>query len=265
MAFRNLRQQLFRVHFLLQCLLEQSCGVFHPELHRPPRKRPVASHLVMFDRLASSNKTGIDRRAFANFFDRFVALGDNAIDRFAGLALSPHPDHLEHLLKALDLALRFLAVGRKCLLQFGVFCRLHHLGERPIDFLSTAGAFDLSFTKPDRTPENAITKREQNSRSCVVSHPKTYRVPRSRQYLCARGVSAHRGASPSVVSGCPQLSVFQFIFLTQIALLVSVPLLLISDDGRRDLSARSGQWRTIGNWLGSSRSAQRAWSCTTSA
>jgi len=37
-----------------------------------------------------------------------------------------------------------------------------------------------------------------------------------------------------------QLSVFQFLFLTQIALLVSVPLLLISSDGRRDLVGALG-------------------------
>ena len=37
-----------------------------------------------------------------------------------------------------------------------------------------------------------------------------------------------------------QLSVFQFIFLTQIALLVSVPLLLISADGRRGLVGALG-------------------------
>ena len=44
-----------------------------------------------------------------------------------------------------------------------------------------------------------------------------------------------------------QLSVFQFIFLTQIALLVSVPLLLISADGRRGLvgalGSRGNYWK----------------------
>jgi hypothetical protein len=46
-----------------------------------------------------------------------------------------------------------------------------------------------------------------------------------------------------------QLSVFQFIFLTQIALLVSVPLLLISAEAVAALLARLARWRTIGNWL----------------
>jgi hypothetical protein len=43
-----------------------------------------------------------------------------------------------------------------------------------------------------------------------------------------------------------QLSVFQFIFLTQIALLVSVPLLLISADGRRGLVGALGSMANYG-------------------
>jgi hypothetical protein len=52
LLFAILRQQFFRVHFLLQGLVEQRCGVRHAEVHRPSGKRGVAGHLVVFDRLA---------------------------------------------------------------------------------------------------------------------------------------------------------------------------------------------------------------------
>jgi hypothetical protein len=64
----------------------------------------------MFDRVAGGHETGIDRRAFAEFFDRFLTLRDDAIDRLAGLGLRPLADHPEHFFKTLDLAL--CAVGR---------------------------------------------------------------------------------------------------------------------------------------------------------
>jgi hypothetical protein len=62
-----------------------------------------------------------------------------------------------------------------------------------------------------------------------------------------------------------QFSVIQFVFLTQVALLASVPLLLISAEGRRDLLGALGRYQTMANWLRSSRSARRASSCTMSA
>src|ERR1700677_2928123 len=89
----------------------------------------------MFYRLAGRNETGIDRRAFAEFLDRLLTLGDDAIDRLAGLGLGPLADHLEHLLKTLDLALRLLTMRRKGLLEFRLFGRLHHLGERAENLL----------------------------------------------------------------------------------------------------------------------------------
>src|ERR1700688_35933 len=99
------------------------------------RERPVTGHLVVFDGLTGGNKTGIDRGALAEFFDRLLTFRDDAVDRLAGLGLGPLADHLEHLFEALDLALCLFAVSRKGLLQLGVLCRLYHLGKNPIDLL----------------------------------------------------------------------------------------------------------------------------------
>jgi hypothetical protein len=45
----------------------------------------------VFDRLAGCDETGIDGRAFAEFFDRLLALWHDAIDRLAGLGLGRLP------------------------------------------------------------------------------------------------------------------------------------------------------------------------------
>jgi hypothetical protein len=55
----------------------------------------------MFDRLASCDETGVDRRAIAEFFNGLVAFRDDAIDRLARLALGSLAEDLEHLLEAL--------------------------------------------------------------------------------------------------------------------------------------------------------------------
>jgi hypothetical protein len=71
--------------------LSSDAASFMPSMHRPSGKRAVGGHLVVFDRLAGCDETGIDRRAFAEFFDRLLALCDDAIDRLAGLGLGRLP------------------------------------------------------------------------------------------------------------------------------------------------------------------------------
>ena len=85
--------------------------------------------------MAGRDETGVDRWARAEFLDRFVTLGDDAINRLAGLTLGPLADDLEYLFKALDLALCLLAMGREGFLQFGVLSGFHKLGESPINLL----------------------------------------------------------------------------------------------------------------------------------
>ena len=91
LARPDLRQQLFRLHLLLQTFVQQGRGFRHVELTGPRNECAVARHLIMFDRLARRNQTGIDRGAFAEILDRFLTLRNDAIYRLTGLGLGRLP------------------------------------------------------------------------------------------------------------------------------------------------------------------------------
>ena len=83
------RQRLVRVGLFLQRLVEQLDGVFQAENMGPALERAVARDLVVLDRLGGRDQTGVDRWRSLEAFDNLLALGDDAFDRVAGLALSP--------------------------------------------------------------------------------------------------------------------------------------------------------------------------------
>src|SRR3984957_18179750 len=53
LARPDLRQQLFRLHLLLQAFAQQGGGLRQVELTGPCNESAVPRHLIMFDRLAS--------------------------------------------------------------------------------------------------------------------------------------------------------------------------------------------------------------------
>jgi hypothetical protein len=105
---------------------------------RPMHKGAVARHLIVFDRLARCNQTGIDRGATAEILDRVLALRDNTVDRFARLGLGPFAQYFEHLFKTLDMALCLFAVCYNRLRKLGISAALAILGRVPKKLLFRA-------------------------------------------------------------------------------------------------------------------------------
>ena len=89
----------------------------------------------MLDGLRAGQQTGVERRRPLELLDHLLALVDEAVDRLALLAFRRLLDHREHLLQAIDLALRFPLVLRERLAQVGGLRRLRHLGQRGEDLL----------------------------------------------------------------------------------------------------------------------------------
>ena len=71
--------------------------LFQPELLRPGFERSVARDLVVLDRLCRSRKARVACLCLAKLRGYFVALADNAFDRFAGRALGLRPMSLNTL------------------------------------------------------------------------------------------------------------------------------------------------------------------------
>src|ERR1700722_12680243 len=111
--FREATQQSVGFFFSLQGFIEQADRVFKSELGAPGFEDAGARHLAVLDRPGGGEEGRVQGLAAAVFFRDFLALLEDAFDRFARLDLRPPSDDFKHLLQALDMLLRLIVVRQE--------------------------------------------------------------------------------------------------------------------------------------------------------
>src|SRR5713226_7634880 len=102
-GFREGRQALVGLLFLLQGLIQQPDRVFHAELRGPLLQGTVAGDFVMLDGLRRGKHAGIECLAALVLVHDLLALVEDALDRVAGLAARRLVEQFEDLFETLHL------------------------------------------------------------------------------------------------------------------------------------------------------------------
>src|SRR5579871_707738 len=134
-ALGEFAQGLVGLFLLAKRLLQELRRIAEPEFVGPGDERAVSRNLVMLDGLRRSEQAGVQRRRALVLLHYLLALGDDAHDGVAGLALRFGVDFLEHLFETRDVLFGLPLVLLESLLQFVALCGFGHLGQRGQDFL----------------------------------------------------------------------------------------------------------------------------------
>ena len=105
LIFRKRGQLLVRSFFFGQIQLQDLGAIRAAERPGPGDQRPVASHLVMFDRLRGSDKRRVQHLLLRDLAADFISFFEDAVDRGTIDLSRLCAMHLEHLLDALDVIL----------------------------------------------------------------------------------------------------------------------------------------------------------------